>query len=183
MKAPNKSWSKKAREHQKNFKSEFLKIFHTGPGNNQNRSDTILSEDAAEQGANFYAYGKTDEWEILKEEIRRSTKRKLQIENSGMRNMLHSEHIPYNLLMPLKMERVPQRVSHFMELLLNKNVKVDLVEKIKVEYAAELHRSELLNDSTCFDGYVEFLSGGKRHGVGMQVRYAEKTFTYGNKEK
>jgi hypothetical protein len=183
MKASNKSWSKRAREHQKNFKAEFLKIFHTGPGSNPPRSETVLSEDAAGQGANFYTYGKTDEWEILKDEIRRSTKRKLQVENAGLRNMLHSEHIPYNLLMPLKMERVPQRVRHFMELLLNKNVKVDLVEKIKVEYTAELHRSELLNDNTCFDGYVEFLSGGKRVGVGMQVRYAEKIFIYGNKEK
>jgi len=57
------------------------------------------------------------------------------------------------------------------------------VTRIKVEFASDLPTTKLLEDNTSFDAFIEYMDGDRKCGLGIQVKYAEKAYPYGKKEK
>jgi hypothetical protein len=62
-------------------------------------------------------------------------------------------------------------------------VQVDIISQIRIEYSSHIPRSELLNDNTSFDAYIEAEYQGKTIGFGIEVKYTEKSYPYGRTEK
>ena len=146
---------------------------------------TILADDDAKNGANFYCYKNATEWANLQSWASSSKGKKVNFTGAGLKNILRSEHIPYNIFYPLEKLRVsnPLVLNKLLESLLNNNINVTTVTKIKVEYASHIHKSELLNDLTSFDAYIEYLDGDKPCGIGFEIKYTEKSYPYGATEQ
>lgn len=102
----------------------------------------------------------------------------------GLKNMLRSEHIPYNFFFPLeKLRKInPQLLNTFIEQLLNNTIKVDEVTNIKIEFAGGLPKRDLLDDLTSFDAYIAYKSGNNIGGIGIEVKYTEESYPYGKTE-
>jgi len=141
----------------------------------------ILSNEDALKGANFYCYDDIDEWESL-QKWAINDKRKLNFASNGLKNMLRSEHIPYNIFYPF--EKLRKNNPEVLCKLLGEVLKCDVekVNEIRVEYAGNVDKSELLNDNTSFDAYIGFQSGGESCGVGFELKYTEGSYPYGNSE-
>jgi hypothetical protein len=181
-----KSWYKVAKEKQINFKENFLGLTESGTyGKDKISYKNILSDEDAATGANFYTYNKTNEWISLQNWANEDRRRKVNFFNSGLKNMLRSEHIPYNLFYPLEKLRKeqPNKLNEFLEYLFDKKIKVDKVTRIKIEFASDLDKNELLNDNTSFDAYIEYLDKDALCGLGIEVKYTEKSYPYGDSEK
>ncbi len=97
-------------------------------------------------------------------------------------DMLRSEHIPFNLFAPLSLD-TSSEVSNsiFQELLgLKKPIAVKRIEFEWPTTSGENH----LGDRTAFDVYVECEGvGGRKVGVGIEVKYTEKSYPYGKTER
>lgn len=145
----------------------------------------ILSDTDASFGANFYAYNNALEWQELLFWATIQNNKSVDFESTGLKNMLRSEHIPYNLFFPLEKLRKsePQLLNNFIEKLFNNTLKVDEVTSIKIEFSGGFRKSELLDDLTSFDAYIEYISNGKKCGLGIEVKYTEQSYPYGKIEK
>lgn len=157
-----------ARLHQSRFRVEQL---HAGYHDYGNR----LAEAAALQGCNFYG-GLPEIYEAVKME------RPLQ---SGAPaaplyyDMLRSEHIPYNFFVPLRLDLAFAKriLNHFLD------DRVADIQQIKIEYPPS-PKECYLDDNTSFDVYVAYDDGaGRRGGIGIEVKYTEREYPYGPKEK
>jgi len=104
---------------------------------------------------------------------------------AGYANMLRSEHIPFNFIYPLEKlrESNPDLLNTFLETLFNGRIKVDKVHRIKIEFASDLPKHKLLDDNTSFDAYIEYQDGENKCGLGMEIKYTEKSYPYGKTEK
>lgn len=145
----------------------------------------ILSNKDAGNGNFFYCHKDLKEWNNLQSWAEKSKGKKINLLGAGLKNMLRSEHIPYNLFYPLEKLRLQQskKLNEFLEGLCPKQIHVDKVNKIKIEYASDLHKSQLLEDNTSFDVYIEYQNGEKICGLGIEVKYTEKSYPYGRTEK
>ena len=143
----------------------------------------ILSNEDAGNGKNFYCHNDPKEWNSLQYWAEKSKGKKVNFSGAGLKNMLRSEHIPYNLFYPLEKIRLqqPKKLHEFLEGLCSKQF--HKVNKIKIEYASDLHKNELLKDNTSFDVYIEYQNGEKICGLGIEVKYTEKSYPYGTTEK
>ena len=94
-------------------------------------------------------------------------------------DMLRSEHMPFNLFVPLRDERAlleawvhrvtDERPRH--------------VRRVEVEFAPA-PKSAYLDDSTSFDAFVEYeREDGGSGGVGVEVKYTEGEYPYGKQEQ
>lgn len=94
-------------------------------------------------------------------------------------NMLRSEHIPYNLIVPLEtMPEVSTRIFSTITGVMIKNVSA-----IAIEYAGSGGKSLYLNDHTSFDAYVQYEAyDGRTGGIGIEVKYTENEYALGDKE-
>jgi len=93
-------------------------------------------------------------------------------------DMLRSEHIPFNMLAPL--DGRPELTRHVLSVGLGLNL-VGPYE-IRIEWAPE-PAGHYLGDATSFDGYVQGVgAGGKVVGVGIEVKYTEKSYRIGSLE-
>jgi len=98
------------------------------------------------------------------------------------KNMLRSEHISYNLFVPLKHNVDSKSVLNFFKKLLDRN-DLKRISQFEIEWAPKEAKSAL-NDKTSFDTYVEFeLDNQKKLGVGIEVKYTEKSYPYTKTEK
>jgi len=88
-------------------------------------------------------------------------------------NMLRSEHIPFNLFIPLKKDlEFCKRV--FNEILGGEII--NKIEKILIEHAPS-PKENYLNDRTSFDAYIEYTHTDKSKGIiGIEVKYTEKEY-------
>ena len=75
----------------------------------------------------------------------------------------------------------PKLVKQFLEKLIPK-IEISQINKFRIEYVSELKKKELLDDNTSFDAYIEYNSGNKKCGLGIELKYTEKSYPYGNTE-
>ena len=168
-----------ALNNQEHFK-ESLAITKSGK-QNEIEYKHILSDEDAINGANFYCYKNQLEWENL-QKWAKNDKSKVNFTSNGLKNMLRSEHIAYNIFYPLEKlrENKPEQLCNLISKILN--CKVNQVTEIKVEYAGNVHKSKLLKDNTSFDAYVGFVSKGLKCGAGIEIKYTEGSYPYGKTE-
>ena len=92
-----------------------------------------------------------------------------------MANMLRSEHVPYNIFVPM-MTDLATASRCFSEILPHRDIKT--IRKWLIEYAPNT-----INDRTAFDVYVEYeTSKGEKGVIGIEVKYTEEGYSVGNKE-
>jgi hypothetical protein len=86
--------------------------------------------------------------------------------------MLRSEHIPFNLFIPLRSD--PDYAVKVFNNLLDGGIAS--LDQIKIEYA--LSPSNLyLDDRTSFDAYIEYAhTDGKQGIIGIEVKYTEQWY-------
>jgi hypothetical protein len=109
--------------------------------------------------------------------------RKALCEDSGkiptdfglMANMLRSEHVPWNIFVPMMTDLVAA-AKCFSEVLLHRDIKT--IRNWKIEFAPNT-----IQDKTAFDVYVEYETAKGETGViGIEVKYTEEGYSVGNKE-
>ena len=142
----------------------------------------IISHKDALLGANFYCYKNIGEWGHLQKWAKQD-RNKVDFTANGLKNMLRSEHIAYNIFYPLELLRKnnPDLLCKLLCEILK--CKVDNIKEIRIEYAGNVHKSLLLNDNTSFDAYIGFQSNGASCGAGIEVKYTEGSYPYGKTEK
>ena len=142
----------------------------------------IISHKDALLGANFYCYKNIGEWGHLQKWAKQD-RNKVDFAGNGLKNMLRSEHIAYNIFYPLELLRKnnPDLLCKLLCEILK--CKVDNIKEIRIEYAGNVHKSLLLNDNTSFDAYIGFQSNGASCGAGFEVKYTEGSYPYGKTEK
>ena len=92
-----------------------------------------------------------------------------------MANMLRSEHVPYNIFVPMMTDMVTASRC-FSEILPHRDIKT--IRKWLIEYAPNT-----INDRTAFDVYVEYeTSKGEKGVIGIEVKYTEEGYSVGYKE-
>ncbi len=176
-------WKNIALQKQLSFKSK-LGLTRSGMHNGITYSH-ILSDQDASIGANFYCYMQNEEWSNLQAWANKSKGKKINFDGEGLKNLLRSEHIPYNVFYPLEKLRIakPDLLNKLIEKLFENKINATEVVRIKVEFAADTHKSKLLNDNTAFDAYIEYKDGNDLCALGIEVKYTEKSYPYGGTEK
>ena len=92
-----------------------------------------------------------------------------------MANMLRSEHVPWNIFVPMMTDLVAA-AKCFSEILPHRDIKS--IRNWKIEYAPNT-----IQDRTAFDVYVEYqTSSGETGAIGIEVKYTEEGYSVGNKE-
>lgn len=147
----------KARLHQSIFRVNELKLTDCDAYGN------YLIKDDAEKGANFY-----NGFDILKV----VKKRYKNYSKSLYANMLRSEHIPFNLFVPLMQDEVfcKNIFNHFLDNAIRS------IDHIEIEYAPS-PASSYLNDKTSFDTYIEYTTTDEKKAIlGIEVKYTEGAY-------
>lgn len=155
---------KRARLHQSKFRAETLNLDFDTYGN-------YLTKKDGEAGKNFYeGFG-----------IFEAVKKYRKYNKPLYSNMLRSEHIPFNLFIPLNDNKT-----------LGKEIFNDFfdgviltIDKIVIEYAPT-PKENYLNDGTSFDAYIEYTHTDNSKGIiGIEVKYTEKEYklTKGSKQE
>jgi len=147
---------KRARLHQSRFRAEILNLPSVDYGNYLNRED-------AESGYNFYSgLGIFD-----------AVRKRFPNYNMPLyANMLRSEHIPFNLFVPLNSNK------NFCKSVFNDffNNRINSIDRIEIEHAPK-PRKNYLNDSTSFDTYIEYTTNDNLKGIiGIEVKYTEREY-------
>lgn len=145
--------------------------------------ETILHDDDARLGANFYCYKEPAEWENLKQWAKENRGKAVNFLSNNLKHMVRSEHIVYNLFYPLDKlrESDDHALKKFMKAI--SGLQVDEVNEIKVEYAGAKHKSVYLDDNTSFDAFMSFKSGKLKVALGIELKYTELSYAYGETEK
>ena len=179
----NWDWKNIALQKQLQYKN-YLGLTESGTHGDK-KYPHILSDQDASDGYNFYCYANKEEWEHLQLWADQDRGKSVNFKGEGLKNLLRSEHIPYNLFYPLEKLRTkqPKKLEQFLERLLNNHIDVNQVTKIKIEFASDLHKSQVLDDHTSFDAYIEYISDNNKCGLGIEVKYTEKSYPYGVTEK
>jgi hypothetical protein len=146
-----------ARLHQSRYRATVLGVPCEKYGN------YLQTTDAWERGLNFYGdFGIFDE---VKERYPKYTK-------PLYANMLRSEHIPFNMFIPL------MRNPDFCRVVLSQltDLPIRSIEDVKIEYAPK-PAIKYLNDRTSFDVYVEYNHEDGAKGIlGIEVKYTERSY-------
>jgi len=156
-------FKRRARYHQSLYRKEILSVGFNEYGNR-------LQDNDAEDLLNYYGHLN------VRKELR---KRYPNYSPRRDADMLRSEHIPFNFFAPLKSDlNLAQNIisSAF-------GLDISVVTRIDFEYAPK-PISQFLNDGTAFDTYIEYISPQNKHlcGIGIEVKYTEKSYTIGNTE-
>ncbi len=157
-------FKRKCRYHQSWFRSEVLKVGYDDYVN-------ILQDEDGQRGLNFY--DGFDIFNTVKENLKNKFQKPLFC------NLLRSEHIPYNLFVPL------DRDKEFGKQVFNEILgdEIDKILKIKIEYPPK-PKQKYLNDNTSFDTYIEYLHKDGLSGIiGIEVKYTELSYKIGITEK
>lgn len=146
---------RKARLHQSIFRAEILELPFDTYGN-------FLTKVDGENGKNFYHdFGIFDE-----------VKKYRKYNKPLYSNMLRSEHIPFNIFIPLWKNR-DFCLKVFNDIIKTEIISIDI---IKIEYAPP-EKEKYLNDGTSFDAYIEYTASDKSKGIiGIEVKYTEKEY-------
>ncbi len=147
-------FKQKARVHQSWFRANVLKV---NPGEYEN----FLNDEDGKKGLNFY-----QDFDILPAVHKRyGNKYNKQLYS----NLLRSEHIPFNLFIPLRYDH------KFAKKVLSELFSVQIKEilKIEIEYAPS-PKEKYLDDRTSFDAYIKYIDEDNHLGIyGIEVKYTE----------
>jgi hypothetical protein len=162
-KTDNSGFLKKAREHQSKFRLKVLKL------NDFDEYGSYLTISDAQNGFNFYNGFK----------IFDAVKEYSNFNKNLYQNMLRSEHIPFNIFIPLNNNKI-YFMDVFNEIL---DGKIKTINSLKIEYAPQ-PRENYLNDKTSFDVYIEYTQNNNKNGIiGIEIKYTERGYKIGTKEK
>ena len=146
---------RRARLHQSVFRAKYLDLPFDTYGN-------YLTKEDGENGKNFYdGYGIFD-----------AVKKYRKYNKSLYSNLLRSEHIPFNIFVPLDKDRI------FCKNVISEILKSEIVsiDRIEIEYAPK-PKEKYLNDGTSFDTYIEYTNFDDTKGmIGIEVKYTEKEY-------
>lgn len=152
-----KSFKTLAKEHQIRFRKEILNVGY-------DTHENVINEEAAKRGLNFY-----NDFDITKAvALRYNNKYSKHL----YANLLRSEHIPFNLFIPLQTDLL------FVKNVFNKLVSGDIKEilEIKIEEAPKPAK-KYLDDKTSFDVLIKYLHKDNQVGVfGIEVKYTEGAY-------
>ncbi len=161
--APDDQFKAVARLHQSKYRAEVLGVDFNEYGNR-------LCDDDAEALLNYY------------DQLNCRAMLRAHYPNYAKRrdaDMLRSEHIPFNLLAPLDIDK--ESAVKILERAFG--IECAEIHCVKMEYAPA-PKGNYLNDGTAFDTYIEVVTaGGKRCGIGIEVKYTEQAYTIGKSEK
>ncbi|MGE5437731.1 MAG: PGN_0703 family putative restriction endonuclease [Syntrophothermus sp.] len=145
---------KEARYHQSRFRCDYLKL-------NYNKFGSHLTREDAANGFNFYnSFGIFD------------AVKKRPYSDSLYANMLRSEHIPYNLFIPLNNDLV--YCSKVFNEILNKTIYK--ISPVIIEHSPRPSKN-YLNDRTSFDFYFVYIHmDGSKGAIGIEVKYTEREY-------
>ena len=154
-----------ARLYQSKYRAEILKVDYDMYGNR-------LTKEDGKKGLNFFIG-----FSVFEE-----VKKRYPEFNKGLYcDMLRSEHIPFNLFIPLKQNLIFCK-EVFNEFL---NNTINSINKIEIEYAPP-PKENYLNDNTSFDAYIEYTHIDNTKGIlGIEVKYTEHEYLLkkGSKEE
>lgn len=154
------AFKKKARLYQSNYRANILNVDCDFYGNR------LLDEDAE---LNYYQ--KLGVIEDLRKRYPKYSKKRDA-------DMLRSEHIPFNIFSPLKLNLELAKTT-FNKILGNI---ISEITKIEIEYAPK-PKAKYLNDGTSFDTFIEFNHiDGSKGGIGIEVKYTEQAYSLGDTE-
>ena len=161
-------FKEKARAHQFAFKENVLNDFY-----DEKNPQVYLSPNSAKQGLIFC--------DVYRNLIRNKTKSKSFNDSALFSNMLRSEHIPYNIFTPME-ENLDSAVSLFNKII---GGSIDEITSIEIEYPGySKEKNEYLKDGTSFDTFVKYKAcDGSYGGIGIEVKYTEKSYRIGDIEK
>ncbi len=146
---------RRARLHQSVFRAKYLNLPFDTYGN-------YLTKEDGEKGKNFYeGFGIFD-----------AVKKYRKYNKPLYSNLLRSEHIPFNIFIPLDKDRI------FCKNVFNDIFKsiIHSIDRIEIEYAPK-PQENYLNDGTSFDAYIEYTSSDNSKGmIGIEVKYTEKEY-------
>lgn len=98
-------------------------------------------------------------------------------------DMLRSEHIPFNIFVPMGIDNRSKECAAavFNQFIVNSHIAT--VDEIVIEDTRYCGNINYLNDKTAFDAYIAYTStDGKRGGIGIEVKYTEASYKIGGKE-
>lgn len=156
---------KNARLHQSKYRAEILNVDFDEYGNR-------LTDEDGRKGLNFF-----NGFSVFEEVKRRYPDFKKPL----YCDMLRSEHIPFNLFIPLKynLDYCRDVFNEF----LSKTIKN--IYRIEIEHAPK-RKENYLNDNTSFDAYFEYTHTDNSKGIlGIEVKYTEHEYSLkkGSKEE
>ncbi len=154
---------KKARRFQSKYRAEILNVGYEDYGNR-------LIEEDGRKGFNFY-----NGFSIFEEVKKRYTNF-----NKGLYcDMLRSEHIPFNLFIPLK-HNLDYCRDVFNDFIGNT---IKNIDRIEIEYAPK-PKKNYLDDNTSFDTYIEYTHNDNSKGIlGIEVKYTEHDYPLKKRSK
>ncbi len=157
----DESFKKEARLYQSKYRAKKLKADFNLYGNRLIDGDAYL---------NYY-----QKLNVLED------KRKRYPNYSSKRDadMLRSEHIPFNVFSPLKLnlDLAKKTFNHLLGNIISE------ITSIEIEYAPK-PKQDYLDDGTSFDTYIEFMHKDKSKGaIGIEVKYTEQAYPIGDSER
>lgn len=146
---------RRARLHQSIFRAKYLDLPFDTYGN-------YLTKEDGKNGKNFY-----DDFGIFD-----AVKKYRKYNKPLYSNLLRSEHIPFNIFIPLDKDR--NYCKNVIADILKSSI--NSIDKIEIEYAPK-PKEKYLNDGTSFDTYIEYSnSDGTKGIIGIEVKYTEKEY-------
>lgn len=170
----DKPFKKKARKHQSDYRTNVLKVSFDSTHKYGKYGAFLMPEDA-ERGLNFCECFRA---EILNGINQRYPNLTASQRDGLFANMLRSEHIPWNLFVPMMQDY--KATTHVFNEILG-NTEIDEITDIRIEWAP--NQTVCLNDKTSFDTYIEYLHDGMKCGIGIEVKYTEEGYPFGVKER
>ena len=169
----DKPFKKAARTKQSLFREKYLKVGFD-PSNRFGKYGAFLLPEDADAGLNFYEGFRSDILHLIRKRYPKLT----TAQHAGLyANMLRSEHIPWNVFVPMKADL--QAAAKVFNDILGEPL-IDDITDIRIEWAPE--KTKCLNDNTSFDAYIEFMHDGQIGGIGIEVKYTEEGYHFGEKE-
>ena len=179
------NWKDIAKEKQIAFKKSLGYTKSGTYGKKNQEYENFLHTSDAQNGANFYCHKSPEDWQALREWAKKDKGERVNFVSSDMVNLVDSKHIPFNFIYPLEKIRLtqPDLLNTFLETLFANKIQVDRVNRIKIDFASDMNKQELLDDNTSFDAYIEYESGENKCALGIAFKYTEKSYPYDKREK
>ena len=186
----HQEFKEKARQHQINFKTSkeglnipltqcYIRRYTDRQGNFQNQhvESSLDKSDVFDKDNNYIIF-----YEGFRKEISYEiNSREFSPYSQMVTNLLRSEHIPYNLFFPMKLD-IEAAKNLFNEILgKNRIAKITdiIIEHNPVKIKGENGKEDIyhLEDGTAFDTYIEYLTPkGLKGGIGIEVKYTEGSY-------
>ncbi len=176
------SFFNRAKDHQQKYRENILEL------SEYDTYVTMLKDEDASKGGNFYI-----KWNGMLEAVENRYK---GFRKPLYKNMLRSEHIPFNFFVPLQNNNNDELTVQFFSQLTGIPGIIN-IEGIDFEkspekkkylpqtknYAPLKEDEKFLDDRTSFDVMVTYESERGLGAIGIEVKYTEKSYPYGETEK